>query len=59
MLIWGNNTYLEKMLLVEQETQSNVTLLLGPLNIFYVSLKFCVQKIVPWDGPQLGLPIDL
>lgn len=33
LTIWGNNIYLEKMLLVREEMQLNAGLILGPLRI--------------------------
>lgn len=48
LLILGNNICLEKMLEVREEVQSNVDLILGPLNI-----PVC-KVIAHWDGSQLG-----
>lgn len=53
MLMFSNNIYLEKMLEVGEEIQSNAELILGPLHT-----PVC-KHIVPWDRPQLDLDIAL
>lgn len=42
------------MLVVEQELEPNAELILGPLNIFNVSLKFCMQKYCPVGWATAG-----